>query len=84
MGAVGEDDAARGTSAGSGDPGRLVDEPALPERQVQRGQLAGDLDVLDLHDGRARLRPARVLEVRGQRVGLVARGEVRAGGGEHA
>lgn len=67
---VGEDDAARG---GRG-PGGLLGEPALPERQVQRGQLpAADLDVLDLHDRGSRAGAAWVLEMRGQRVGLVAR-----------
>lgn len=80
---VGEDDAPRAAAAG-GDPRRLVQQSALPERKVQRRQLPADLDVLDLHDGGARLRAARVLKVRRQRVGLVARGEVRPGGGEHA
>lgn len=87
VGRVGEDDAARRTStAGGGDPGGLAGEPALPQRQVQRRQLGarGDLDVLDLDDGAARARAARVLKVRRERVGLAAGREVRARRGEHA
>lgn len=81
MRGVGEDDAARG---GRG-PGGLLGEPALPERQVQRGQLpAADLDVLYLHDRGPRAGAAWVLKVGGQRVGLVARREVLARGCEHA
>lgn len=80
MRGVGEDDAARG---GRG-PGRPPGEPALPQRQVQRGQLARELDVLDLHDGRARAGAAWVLKVGGQRVGLAARREVLARRREHA
>lgn len=77
---IGENDAARGRRY----PRRLLGKPALPECEVQRRQLTRDLDVLDLHDRRPGAGPARVLEVRRQRVGLAARGEVRACGGEHA
>lgn len=81
MRGVGEDDAARD---GRG-PGGLLGEPALPERQVQRGQLsAAYLDVLDLHDRGSRAGATGVLKVGCQRVGLVARREVLACRGEHA
>lgn len=46
-------------------PGRVRDQPALPEGEVQRRQLCAQLHLVDLDDGRARGRSSWVLQVGG-------------------